>query len=59
MNYGTLVAQIAATFNIPNWESASRVDFNISELELDANNLTPAQAAEIERCIAADLKAGK
>ena len=56
-------AQLAASFvkllKLTPADAASRVEFNITELELDPNNITTKQAAEIERCIVADIKAGK
>ena len=59
MNYKTIANYIAKTYNLPSWEAEHRVEFAVEELELDRNNITPTQAVEIERCIAADLKAGK
>jgi hypothetical protein len=54
-----LVKSIAATFAISLPEAASRVTFNTEELELEGTEYTAAAAAEIERCIAADVRAGK
>jgi len=54
-----LVRSLAATFSISLPEAASRVTFNAEELEMTGTTYTAAQAAEIERCIAADLRAGK
>ncbi|QRI45441.1 hypothetical protein SEA_LEONA_33 [Arthrobacter phage Leona] len=59
MNAKQLTTSIARTFDIRRWDAGSRVDFAIEELEIDPNNISEAQAAEIERCIAADLRAGK
>lgn len=54
-----LVKSIAATLEIAQWDAASRVTFCSEELELDGTAYTENEAAEIERCIAADLRAGK
>lgn len=58
-NAADLARHIANTLNITITESASRVTFCVEELELDTAHITEKQATEIERCIAADLKAGK
>ncbi|AYN56850.1 hypothetical protein PBI_ANDREW_35 [Arthrobacter phage Andrew] len=54
-----LVKSIAATLEISLPEAASRVTFCTEELELEGTAYSQNAAAEIERCIAADLRAGK
>ncbi|QOP64930.1 hypothetical protein SEA_BRYNNIE_32 [Arthrobacter phage Brynnie] len=55
-----LIHSIAGQLEISLAETARRVTFTSRELGFDAPTLyTPAQAAEIERCIAADVRAGK
>ena len=55
-----LIQELAAAFEISTPEAASRVTFNAEELEMPAAGpFTDNQAAEIERCIAADLRASK
>ena len=54
-----LANDLAEEFNIPAWDARHRVEWNAEELGYDADRLTADQIAEITRCIAADLKAGK
>jgi hypothetical protein len=59
MNIDQLSIAIAVALEIPFWEAESRVAFNVSELELDPNNISDEGIAEVQRCIAADIRAGK
>jgi hypothetical protein len=59
MNAKQVTKQIGKAFGLAQWDAESRVEFNISELGYDPNNLTPEQIDEITRCIRLDLKAGK
>lgn len=54
-----LIRSIAETLNISLPEAARRVSFTVEELELEGTEYGPHAAAEIERCIAADVRAGK
>ncbi|QGH74523.1 hypothetical protein HYQ03_gp36 [Arthrobacter phage Kuleana] len=55
-----LIHSLAGQLEISLPEAARRVTFTARELEYEAPNLyTAAQAAEIERCIVADVRAGK
>lgn len=55
-----LIHSIAGQLELSLPETARRVTFTSRELGFEAPTLyTPAQAAEIERCIAADVRAGK
>lgn len=59
MNAKELVHHIGKAFGIAQWEAESRVEFNVSELGLDPNNLTPENIDDITRAIRLDIKAGK
>ncbi|MFJ4168341.1 hypothetical protein ACIPY3_02410 [Paenarthrobacter sp. NPDC089714] len=59
INRRELVKSIADTFGLGLPDAASRVTFNSEELEIEGTTYTEAQAAEVERCIAADLRSGK
>lgn len=55
-----LIHSLAGQLEISLPEAARRVTFTTRELGWEARSTyTPAQAAEIERCIVADVKAGK
>ena len=55
-----LIHSLAGQLEISLPEAARRVTFTSRELGYNAPTLySPAQAAEIERCIVADVKAGK
>ncbi|MGO4143829.1 hypothetical protein AB4Y77_01980 [Paenarthrobacter sp. YAF11_1] len=54
-----LVRSIAATLSLSLPDAASRVTFTTEELEMEGTAYTAAQAAEVERCIAGDVRRGK
>ncbi|AYN58264.1 hypothetical protein PBI_KEPLER_37 [Arthrobacter phage Kepler] len=55
-----LIHSLAGQLEISLPEAARRVTFTTRELGWEARSTyTPAQAAEVERCIAADVRAGK
>ena len=58
-NAADLAWTLGRTLGLIHWDAVSRVDHTVAELEINHASITPKQAAEIERCIAADIKAGK
>jgi len=59
MNSEQLTTIVARNHNLPRWDAANRVAFNLEELGIDPNNITDDQATEVDRYIFKDLQAGK